>query len=520
MPAVSKYPWKFLLPFFAASALAVAACGCAWLQGETKDDELKELDAGMSAFKRETPFDEALRKLNVMLDAYDVARTPIQCKNIGNETADKGALPSDLYTMISTAINKVGRKIVFVPFDAKYVVSEASTGGKMERMLPEAVIAGGITGFDKDMIEKSRKGDASGGWAGASGSANYNASEGVSRITLDLNMLDYKTQSYCPGVLTSNAIVVRKDKFGWGVSGYYMGCGGSFDSAVKTKQGVHAALRFLVEFSVLELLGKYFEVPYWKCMEGANEDTAMCQRLQDRFKDLPEDRQALFVKRMLFLHGVQGVDRFSLALSSSEQASVQQAMRERSCSSLAELYVSLWKSVPLAEASERVAKDRKRLQAEAALRAEEERQRQELEKAKAAEQLKLHQARVAQYQGVVKVADDLFAAGSYAKAAEAYAAASKLFTGEPYPKQRLAEIASIEAAAKERDAAFAKALSECESLLSSQDCEGASKAYKEASSLKPEAPELKPLGERIGKYLKKKAPAGIGAIDKDDFNNN
>ena len=508
---------KSALALGASLSFALAAGGCAWMQGETKDEELNELDAGMKASSRETPFDQALLNLGSMLEAYDIPRTPVQCKNIGNETADKGALPSDMYTMISTALNKVGRQIVFVPYDAKYVISEASTGGRIDRIYPEVVIAGGITGFDKDMIEKDRKGQASGGWAGASGSANYNAAEGVSRITLDLSMLDYKTQTYFPGVLASNAIVVRKDRFGWGVSGYYLGCGGSFDSAVKTKQGVHAALRFLVEFSVLELLGKYFEVPYWKCMDGASEDTAMCQRIEERFRELPDDVQAALLKRMLFLHGYQGIDRGKQKLSPAEESLVQGALASRGCKGVPELYVELWRSVPLKEALDRVVKDRKRRQAEERNLAEERRQQQELEKAKAAEAEQAKKQRVAQYYELVKKADAYLSNGDYAKAKESYKAASKLFSGEEYPLGKIAEIDTIAAQIKASDEAFAKALEEGDRLLSAQDYEGARTFFSEAERLKPEASELKPRLEEVGKHLKKKTPTGIGNIDKDDF---
>jgi len=500
-----------------ALAVSIAAAGCAWLQGETGDEELKELDSSLKAESRETPFDQALRNLGAMLEAYDVPRTPIQCKNIGNDTAEKGALPSDLYTMISTSIGKVGREVVFVPFDANYVMSEASTGGRIERVFPEAVIAGGITGFDKDMIEKDRKGQASGGWAGASGSAKYNAGEGVSRITLDLSVLDYKTQSGFPGVLSSNAIVVRKDRFGWGVSGSYMGCGGSFDSSVKTKQGVHAALRFLVEFSVLELLGKYFEVPYWKCLEGANEDSVMCQRVADRFRELPDSTQAALLKRMLFLHGVQGIDRSSSSLSPSDISQVQGAMASRGCKDSAELYVSLWKSVPLKEALDRVVKDRKRRQAEAALQAEERRKLQEEENAKAAEQERQRQQRIAQFYDCVKKADAAFDAAEYAKARELYKSASELFSGEERPRARLAELDAMDAKAKADAEAFSAALSDGDRLLAAKDYEGARSAFSKASALRPDAPELKSRLEELGKYLKKKTPTGIGSIGKDDF---
>ncbi len=507
------------LPLAAALAVAFAAAGCAWIKGETSDEEVKELDESLKAETRETPFDLALRNLGSMLEAYDIPRTPVQCKNIGNETAEKGALPSDMYTMISTSLNKIGREIVFVPYDAQYVISESSTGGKIERIFPEVVIAGGITGFDKEMIEKNRKGQASGSWAGASASAKYNAGEGVSRITLDLSMLDYKTQTYFPGVLASNAIVIRKDHLGWGVAGSYMGCGGSFDSAVKTKQGVHAALRFLVEFSVLELLGKYFEVPYWKCLDGANEDVAMCQRIMDRFRSLPDETQAALLKRMLFLHGYQGIDRSKAGVSPSEESLIQGAIASHNCKSTSELYVALWKSVPLKEALDRVIKDRKRRQAEARSQAEERRQQQEAEKAKAAEEEKARQQRIAEFYEHVKKADAFFAAGDYAKAKESYKAARELFSGEEHPNKRLAEIDAIYAQAKANEEAFAAALAEGDRLYAARDYDGAGRAFAEASRLKPDAPELKPRLDELGNYLKKKAPTGIGGIGKDDFNN-
>jgi len=41
----------------------------------------------------------------------------------------------------------------------QYVVSESTTGGKIERVFTKAVIAGGITGFDKDLHREGAQGD-------------------------------------------------------------------------------------------------------------------------------------------------------------------------------------------------------------------------------------------------------------------------------------------------------------------------------------------------------------------------
>ncbi len=503
-----------------ASALFLCALvlpACAWLQGQSSDEELDELDKSLMVESRKTPFDKALRELNRMLKAYDLPPEPIQCKNIGNESADKGALPSDLYTMISSAMNKIGPEIIFIPYDAKYVMAEASTGGRLERRLPSAVITGGITGFDKDMIEKERKGDASGAWAGAQASARYGAGEGVSRISLDLSMLDYRTQSAIPGVMISNAIVIRKSKLGWAVSGSYMGCGGSFESDVKTKQGVHAALRYLVEFSVLELLGKYSEVPYWRCLPGANEDAAMCQRILDLVKAQSDERQAFLVKRKLYLHGVQGVNPDDPEISDSERSVIENAMRSRGCSTLAELYVALWKTVPIDEALALVAKDGKRRQAEMARRAEELAKRQAQE---ASERERVEQAAKGRYLQLVQQGDVLFSKGEYAKARPFYVEAANLLPRENYPKERLAAVDSVIAQAQARKAAAEKALSEGARLFAGRDYSGARAAYSEALRMDPGSYEAKGRLEEIDKLLRKKAPAGFGRIDENEFKEN
>jgi hypothetical protein len=334
-----------------------------------------------------------------------------------------------------------------------------------------------------------------------------------------LNMLDYSTQAAIPGAVVSNAIVVRKDKLGWAVSGSYMGCGGSFASTVKTKQGVHAALRFLVEFSVLELVGKYSQIPYWKCLPGAEEDTAMCQRILELFKALPDAKQASLIKQKLFLHGVEGLDHDSASLSSSELALIQQAMRERNCASLPELYLELWKNVPLKESVERIAKDKKRRQAEAALRAESQRQAQAVEAAKTAERERIHKENVAKYLDLVKQADTLCSSGATVKAKELYAAASALFPGEAYPKERIAAIAAQAAASKARELSAQKAIVEGDRLFAARDYEAAQKAYAEASALKPGDEELNAKIAECAKFLKKKAPTGLGRIAEDDFKN-
>jgi hypothetical protein len=403
-----------------------------------------------------------------MLLAYNVEDTPVQCKNIGAYTASKD-VPSDLYVMVSTAINKINKPLIFIPFDVQYIVSESTTGGTINRILPKMVITGGITGFDKDMIEKSREGDASGGWAGAQGGARYSADGKVSRVSLDLSMMDYKTQAYFPGVNTSNSILLRSDGLTWGIYGYYMGNGASFDYELRKKQGVHAALRNLVEFSVIELIGKTFSVPYWRVVPGAKPDSAFSNQVYDNFKNLSENGKIAKLKNLLFVHGYSGVDLDSETLSRGEQEIIARAMEKTRSKNIARLYIALWQSVPIETGKTRVVV-RRRMQRRANRRQQAQVQRQEQENAKRLaaikeKELMAHKKKVSDFRAYVADGDKFFNKKDYTAALEQYMAAHQLFGGEKYPVQRINQINGYFARKKQVADSFKQRLTATDKLF-------------------------------------------------------
>jgi tetratricopeptide (TPR) repeat protein len=513
-------PVRFLIFIVFQTVISLLLVSCAWFQGEITDEEVKELDEGMSATKRETGLEGSLIKFGWLLQGYDIPRTPIQCKNIGNESAERG-MPSDVYTLVSTSINKIGRQIIFIPYDAQYVVSESTTGGNINRLYPKVVIAGGITGYDKDMIQKEREGDASGGWAGASGSAKYSASGAVSRITLDLNMLDYTTQAYFPGVLSTNAVLLRKGKLGWGVSGYYMGCGASMESQVKTKQGVHAALRILVEFSIIEVLGKYFEVPYWRCLKDGVRDENMIARMKDNFSAMTPDVQNLILKKFLYLHGYQGINLKTSKLDSSEQQELRSAMRTYAAKESTDAFIKLWENVPVDQSRKQVVKARRQQKYEAKLeerkakKAAEEKAKEDAEKRQ--KQLEEHQAKIASFHKSVGQGDKYLAAGDYLRAKTAYMNAHKLFGGEEYPVKRLNEINTILAEREELEKNYKAQIKLGDQQFKAKKYIEARDAYNQALKLKPGEAYPQEMLEKTEKFLKKKNPLGINKLNDSDW---
>ena len=338
-----------------------------WFGGKIKDDEVTDLEKDMGTpTQRATVYDESLKKFGLLLEAYNIASTKVQTKVISNETAEK-TLPDDVSKIMATSLNKMGRSIVYIPYDPNYVINESTTGGNISRSLPDIVVAGGITEFDKDLIEKGRdlkmegqvqKGDW-GSKYNADGGAGYKAGSNLSRMTLDLNLLDYRTQASLSGIQVSNTINIRKTNLGWSVGAYFQGCGLSFDYALKKQQGIYSALRMLVELSVLEVLGKYFEVPYWRCLEGAKPDEAMCTRLLEEFNDLQEPSQGAYLKEYLFLHGYDSFDRSKGFFNESEKQSLNEVMKQQGVASNGALFMKLWMNVPLEEARKRIRENKK-----------------------------------------------------------------------------------------------------------------------------------------------------------------
>ncbi|OGV34209.1 MAG: hypothetical protein A2020_04290 [Lentisphaerae bacterium GWF2_45_14] len=428
-------------------ALAGALSSCAvvdWFMGKTSDEEVKEMDneIAQSMTAKKTPYDEALRQFGMMLDAYNISEVRVQSKLISNQTAEK-ELPDDVSRMLISAVNKISKKVVYIPYDPSYVLNEANTGGDIARALPQIVLSGGITEFDKDLIEKGRelkaeasvqKGDYGSNYS-HDGGAGYQAESGVSRITLDLQLLNYKTQTYLPGIQGINSVNIRKTKLGWGVGYFFQGSGMSFQYSLQQKQGKYQALRLLVELSVLEVMGKYFDIPYWKCIPGMPADNAMISRIREEFASLDDARQNFFIKEYAYFHGETAFDRQTSSMNASEMALLDQLMKKNNCADRADLFVKLWETVPVEDAIKRN-KDYARELAKKAMAAREE----------AGE-------KASQYNALISHADTLFSSGRLDEAREAYRKANSIFPDQKDPVDMMVRIDKQMAAKNQQQAA-------------------------------------------------------------------
>ncbi len=289
-----------------STAIFLLLTGCAPDITPTLTKQEKEI---ASPFEEVTRYSNALRHLGEMITAYEGDPIKIQSKFITNDTSSEQELPKDISRMLITAVNKIGENIIYVPYDPQYLLNEAQTGAQINRVLPDIVISGAITEFDKDVYKKNRglnadfafgngKGDTDIGYSQSSDKSN-------TKIALDLHLLNYKTMTMFPSLQTQNSIILyrrsKEREFGFSIFGNGLG----FNGSVSANQGKHEALRLLVEFSILELVGKYYNIPYWKLLPNGKKDEMVIAKEKRKFRSIKKDKKlaTALIQRMLYLHG-------------------------------------------------------------------------------------------------------------------------------------------------------------------------------------------------------------------------
>ncbi len=155
---------------------------------------------------------------------------------------DRGKLPSGELT---PTLPDIGVQVSLIGYDEG--IERRGSGCDFGLFIP-AVIEG--EDVDGDLMAECEK------------------AESVSRIAIDLRLKDYKTREFLPQMQVSNMILVfeMERESSWGLMVY--GSGFSRTEKIEVQQGLHQAVKNLIDYSVLELFSMYFNIPFWKVLQG------------------------------------------------------------------------------------------------------------------------------------------------------------------------------------------------------------------------------------------------------------
>jgi hypothetical protein len=328
---------------------------------------------------KETSFDRPLADLGKMTQVYG-KRVFIQGKDITDNTGlsiyGYGEIPRDITEMTKSALNAIGGNVVYIPYSPVFINNQMVTGYSnfQGKLIPDIVLSGGITEFDRGLDTRSRNTDfgvttlpfnVNQHWVpGDTISVDYNQEnqESLARITLDFNLLDFRTMSGVARMQTVNSINVYKavaDKeLGFTIFGPSFGLKGT----VKKVQGRHAAIRLLVQTSVLQIVGKYLYLPYWKLIPEMKPDPVVLDKIRQDFRSLSQEEKVGEIQTCLYLKGYNVPVTGQMDNRTRSALDTFKSQQHVEGGSDSELYVALWSS--LGENMEQVA-DRRQVLARA-----------------------------------------------------------------------------------------------------------------------------------------------------------
>lgn len=260
-----------------------------------------------------TVYSNAINKLGMMNLIYDTAPLKIMttdiADNTGTSVATSAEVPRDITEMVKSALNSIGGNITYIPYDPSFISNNMAVGYSefSNKLIPDVMVSGGITEFDRGLVTKGKgtEFDIGGTIKKQALGVNFSDEEKASlaRVTLDFNLVDFQTFAGIPRIQAINSMklnkAVREANIGFQIIGSSIGVKGD----VKKVQGRHAAVRLLVQLSMLQIVGRYQKIPYWNLIPGATLDQVVVDRVLEDYYAMDDIDKVIKVQQLLFLKG-------------------------------------------------------------------------------------------------------------------------------------------------------------------------------------------------------------------------
>lgn len=297
--------------------ILVLLSACGEMNPQNVDVELEK----SAPVEKVTSYTQALLDLGLMSEIYDTGVMRVQSQDIADETGTAittgGEIQRNITEIMKSTLNSIGGNIIFIEYDPAYIQNQMVAGYSNfdNKLIPDVVITGGITEFDRGLETRGdgTNADAEAEFGGAPNwfpsktagiSYGDTGKSGKARITLDFNLKDFQTLAGIPRMTTTNSMEVhkglREKELGITLFGPTFGLKGT----IKKVQGRHEAVRLLVQVSMIQMIGKYLALPYWRLLgDDVQPDKTVLDSISATYYRMePVDRIGA-VQQWLILHG-------------------------------------------------------------------------------------------------------------------------------------------------------------------------------------------------------------------------
>lgn len=299
----------------ASHVLVLALSFLTVLAGCTSPDPRTGAAAGQPVTppgRASTPYSEPLSCVNELLKVRQIVTqvpTRLGAGNIPDATTRVGP---GLRDMVTAAMFRATRgSHVFIPAESLSLAMVPVAGGAGPVVTTGSIISastmpqdpsalqvyGALTQADRNVQGREDRigiGDTT-NVLGASRNAD------IANIGLDLHLAQVGTGVIRQSV--SNQMTVRNVSRSANADFNIRGIGLSFEVSFDEREGLHQAVRTLVDLSVLELLGQDARVPYWHCFQLNRGNPQVQKQIAEWFKELSPTQLDAYVRERLRVLG-------------------------------------------------------------------------------------------------------------------------------------------------------------------------------------------------------------------------
>ena len=268
-----------------------------------------------------TNFSQALRCMDNLFLQHDKKGIVITSAGIPDMT---GKVSTGTKEMLITAISKMTLKSRAFDFIDLHRADDDlgnlfNLKGAGPTNVPDYYIRGSITQMDDSAIREGKGGGIALPFLdlGATTTKQYDL------LSIDMSVGEAASRRILPETSTANTMIITKDGKAGEAGGKIMKMGLSFNLDLSKAEGVGAATRTLVELGLIETLGRFTKVPYWKCLDISSNNPGMMDQAREWYDTASEKDRVLFYQRKL-----AGMQRY--------KGSIDGAMNDDLKSSIAE----------------------------------------------------------------------------------------------------------------------------------------------------------------------------------------
>ncbi|HLA35086.1 MAG TPA: DUF4384 domain-containing protein [Rhodocyclaceae bacterium] len=249
------------------------------------------------AIKTITNFSQALRCMDELFMAFGKQGIVITSAGIPDET---GKVRTGTKEMLITAVAKMTLKsnaFEFIDFHgggddlARLFEARGDAGRKM----PDYYIRGSITQMDDNAVRTNKGAGISLPFL----DLGYSKDEAFDLVSMDMSIGEAATRKILPITSTSNTMVIVKGGKSGEAGGKLGKLGLSFNMDLSRSEGLGATTRTLLELGLIETLGKFTQVPYWRCLDTNITNPLIRDQARESYDMLQDKERILFIQRKL-----------------------------------------------------------------------------------------------------------------------------------------------------------------------------------------------------------------------------